>query len=182
MFRVMIDDLYSARILTLAAHMPRAGRLELPHGTGEQVAKLCGSRAVVDVRIDGDCHITDFAQDVQACALGQAAASVIGEAVIGVSLSDLRETRAAMTAMLKFGGEGPTGHFEALRVLKPVADYPARHASALVALEATIKAVEDAIVQRLNGCVLGWPEARSGSKKRRPPKPPSGRTRRAGEA
>lgn len=173
----MIDDLYSARILALAANMPRAGRLELPSGTGEQVAKLCGSRAIVDVRLDGDCRIIDFAQDVKACALGQAAAAVIGEAVIGVSLGELRETRAAMTAMLKFGGEGPTGHFEALRVLKPVAAYPARHASAMVALEATIKAVEDAIVQRLNGCVLGWPEARAAK-----PKPKTGRTRRAGEA
>lgn len=177
MFQVMIDDLYSGRILSLAANMPRAGRLESPHGTGEQVAKLCGSRAVVDVRIDADCRIDDFAQDVKACALGQAAAAVIGEAVIGVSLRELRETRAAMTAMLKFGGDGPTGHFEALRVLKPVADYPARHASAMVALEATIKAVEDAIVQRINGCVLGWPEAKTPRSGRAKP----GRTRGAGE-
>ena len=45
----MIDDLYSARLLKLAANMPRAGRLAQPQGTSEKVAKLCGSRVVVDV-------------------------------------------------------------------------------------------------------------------------------------
>jgi len=46
-----------------------------------------------------------------------------------------------MSAMLKSGGDGPEGRFEALRVLKQVADYPARHASTMVALEATLEAV-----------------------------------------
>ena len=37
----MIDELYSARILTLAANLPHSGRLPVPDGTGERVAKLC---------------------------------------------------------------------------------------------------------------------------------------------
>ncbi|MFN3537534.1 MAG: iron-sulfur cluster assembly scaffold protein, partial [Brevundimonas sp.] len=48
----MIDDLYSARILTLAANMPRTGRLAAPQGTGHRVARLCGSTATVDVILD----------------------------------------------------------------------------------------------------------------------------------
>ena len=44
----MIDELYSARILKLAANMPHSGRLAAPQGTGERVAKLCGSKAVID--------------------------------------------------------------------------------------------------------------------------------------
>jgi NifU-like protein involved in Fe-S cluster formation len=48
----MIDELYSARILKLAANMPHSGRLAAPQGTGERVAKLCGSKAVVDVVLD----------------------------------------------------------------------------------------------------------------------------------
>ena len=143
----MIDDLYSARILSLAANMPRAGRLDLPHGTGEQVAKLCGSRAVVDVRIDGDRRISDYAQDVKACALGQAAAGVVGESILGASASEILEARDAMLAMLKSGGEGPEGRFEGLRVLKQVTDYPARHASTMVALEATLDAVDQALAK-----------------------------------
>ena len=144
----MIDELYSARILALAANMPRSGRLAAPQGTGERTAKLCGSRAIVDVVLDDAGRIADFAQDVKACALGQAAAGVIGEAVIGASVEEVADARDAMSAMLKSGGEGPTGRFEGLRALKLVADYPARHASTLVAIEATLDAVRQAQASR----------------------------------
>ena len=144
----MIDDLYSARILTLAANLPHAGRLPAPEGTGERVAKLCGSRATVDVVLDDRGRIAAFAQDVKACALGQATAGVLGQHVVGASLSEIADARDAMIAMLKSGGEGPSGRFEDLRLLKQVADYPARHASTLVSLEATLEAVNAALTAR----------------------------------
>ena len=140
----MIDELYSARILKLAANMPHSGRLSAAQGTGERVAKLCGSKAVVDVMLDEAGRISAFAQDVKACALGQAAAGVLGESVIGASTEEIAAACDAMTAMLKAGGEGPEGRFEGLRALKLVADYPARHASTMVAIEATLDAVKQA--------------------------------------
>lgn len=140
----MIDELYSAHILKLAANLPHSGRLAAPEGTGERIAKLCGSKAVVDVTLDEAGRVLDFAQDVKACALGQAAAGVLGESVIGSSLNELIVARDAMSAMLKAGGEGPTGRFEGLRALKQVAGYPARHASTMVAIEATLDAVRQA--------------------------------------
>lgn len=140
----MIDELYSARILKLAANLPHAGRLTAPEGTGERVARLCGSRAVVDVVLDARGRVCAFAQDVKACALGQAAAGVLGEVVIGASAGEIESARDAMTAMLKSGGDGPTGRFEGLRVLKQVAGYPARHASTMVAIAATLDAVRQA--------------------------------------
>ena len=144
----MIDELYSARILGLAANMPHAGRLAAPGGTGERVAKLCGSKAIVDVVVDDDGRIEDFAQDVKACALGQAAAGVLGQAVIGATLAELEQAREAMLAMLKADGDGPTGRFEGLRALNLVADYPARHASTMVAIEATLDAVKQALARK----------------------------------
>ena len=144
----MIDDLYSARILMLAANLPHAGRLAAPEGTGERVAKLCGSRATVDVTLDEAGRVEDFAQDVKACALGQAAAGVLGQHAIGASVQEIMEARDAVFAMLKAGGDGPSGRFEDLRVLKQVADYPARHASTLVAVEATLEAVNAALAAR----------------------------------
>ena len=81
----MIDELYSARILKLAANLPRTGRLLSPDGTGERVARLCGSKAIVDVTLDDEGRVADFAQEVKACALGQAAAAVLGEHIIGAS-------------------------------------------------------------------------------------------------
>jgi len=64
----MIDDLYSARLLKLAANMPRAGRLAAPQGSAERVAKLCGSRIIVDVTLDEAGRIADFAQEVDEAA------------------------------------------------------------------------------------------------------------------
>lgn len=144
----MIDELYSTRILTLAANLPHSGRLPAPEGTGERVAKLCGSKAVVDVTLDDEGRIATFAQDVKACALGQAAAGVLGEAVIGATADELSAARDAMLTMLKSGGEGPEGRFEGLRALKQVADYPARHASTMVAIEATLDAVREALERK----------------------------------
>ena len=144
----MIDELYSARILRLAANLPHSGRLAAAEGTGERVAKLCGSKAIVDVTLDATGRVGTFAQDVKACALGQAAAGVLGEVVIGATLDEIVDARDAMSAMLKAGGEGPTGRFEGLRALKQVADYPARHASTMVAIEATVDAMRQALARK----------------------------------
>ncbi|MDO8900688.1 MAG: iron-sulfur cluster assembly scaffold protein [Phenylobacterium sp.] len=142
----MIDDLYSSRLLKLAANMPRAGRLAQPHGTSEKVAKLCGSRVVVDVRLERD-QVVDFAQDVKACALGQAAAAVLGTHVVGASLAEIEMARDAFRAMLKDGADAPLGRFSDLAMLAPVKDYPARHASTLLAFEATVDAVRQAMTR-----------------------------------
>ncbi|MDB5454272.1 MAG: nitrogen-fixing NifU domain protein [Caulobacteraceae bacterium] len=140
----MIDDLYSAKILTLAANMPRAGRLDAPDASSEKVSKLCGSRVTVDVVMDGD-RVADFAQDVQACALGQASAAVLGAGVIGATQAEIDEARAALYTMLKTGGPAPQGRFSDLAMLAPVKDYPPRHASTMLAFEAAAEAVRDAI-------------------------------------
>ena len=136
--------LSSTRILALAADVPRTGRLSAPSATARRRSPLCGSTVTVDVVVDGG-RIVDFAQDVKACALGQAAAGVVGESVLGATAPEIETTREAMLAMLKSGGEGPEGRFEGLRALKLVADYPARHASTMVAIEATLDAVRQAL-------------------------------------
>ncbi|MGI9168757.1 MAG: iron-sulfur cluster assembly scaffold protein [Caulobacteraceae bacterium] len=140
----MIDDLYSGKILGLAANMPRAGRLAAPGGSAEKVAKLCGSRVVVDVVLEGD-RVVDFAQEVRACALGQPAAAVLGANVIGASLAEIEMARDAFRAMLKAGGPAPRGRFGDLAMLEPVKDYPPRHASTLLAFEATAEACRQAM-------------------------------------
>ena len=139
----MIDDLYSAKVLALAANMPRSGRLAHPDASAERVSKLCGSRIVVDVVMDGE-QVADFAQDVQACALGQAAAAVLGANVIGASEAEIDAARQALYDMLKKGGAAPEGRFSDLAMLAPVKDYPPRHASTMLAFEAAAEAVRTA--------------------------------------
>ena len=142
-----MDDLYSSRILQLAADMPRAGRLVAPDASAERVSKLCGSRIRADV-IVADGRVVDFAQDVEACALGQAAAAVLGANVIGATVSELEEARDALRSMLKARAKPPAGRFADLAVLEPVKDYPARHASTLLAFEAAAAAANEALSVR----------------------------------
>jgi NifU-like protein involved in Fe-S cluster formation len=146
----MIDDLYSAKILTLAANLPHTGRLTAPEASAEKVAKLCGSRVVVDVVMDGP-RVAEFAQDVRACALGQAAAAVLGDRIIGAEVSEIEMARDAFRAMLKEGAPAPEGRFSDLRMLEPVRDYPARHASAMLAFEAAAEACRMAMAARIEG-------------------------------
>jgi NifU-like protein involved in Fe-S cluster formation len=140
----VIDDLYSSRILRLAAEMPHAGRLAAPQATSEKVSKLCGSRVTVDLCVE-DGRISDFAQDVEACALGQAAAAVLGEYAIGAEVAEIVAARDQLYAMLKSGGPVPVGRFAELSVLQVVKDYPARHASTLLAFEAAVEAARAAV-------------------------------------
>jgi NifU-like protein involved in Fe-S cluster formation len=136
----MIDDLYSARVLKLVANIPHAGRLPAPDASSEKISKLCGSRILVDVKVE-DGRVTDFAQEVKACALGQAAAAVLGTHVIGAHLDEIEMARDALRAMLKNNGPAPGGRFSELAVLEAVKDYPARHASTMLAFEAAAEAV-----------------------------------------
>jgi len=139
----MIDALYSDRILMLAANMPRAGRLARPDASVERVSKLCGSRVTVDLALHNG-RVTDFAQDVKACALGQASAAVLGAHVIGATLEELELARDALSTMLKLDGPAPRGRFADLAVLEPVKAYPARHTSTLLAFEAVVAAAREA--------------------------------------
>ena len=135
--------LYSARILALAADIPHLGRLDGPDATVKKRSPLCGSTVTVDVKVK-DNRIADFGQDVKACALGQASASVVGGAIIGVTRAQVEAARDQLKAMLKQDGPAPDAPFEGLEVLRPAREYKNRHASILLALEATAEAMEQA--------------------------------------
>jgi NifU-like protein involved in Fe-S cluster formation len=137
----MLNDVYSTKILDLAANIPRQGRLAAPNGTARAHSKLCGSTVIVDI-VMRDGKIVDFAHDVKACALGQAAASIMARNVIGATGPELRQLRDQVRAMLKENGPPPKGKWAEIAVLEPVRDFKARHASTLLTFEATVDAVE----------------------------------------
>jgi len=135
--------LYSARILSLAADIPHLDRLDAPDATAKRRSPLCGSTITVDLQVK-DGRITGFGQDVKACALGQAAAAVVGNAVIGTTRQQVETARDQLKAMLKQDGPVPDAPFDGLEVLIPARDYKNRHASIMLALEATAEAFAEA--------------------------------------
>ena len=136
--------LYSSRILALAADIPLTDRLPNPQATVKHRAPLCGSTVTVDICLDQDDLISAFGQDVKACALGQAAASVVASNIIGRSAGEICLARDQLSAMLRDGGPAPDAPFDELKVLEPARDFKNRHASILLALEATVEAIGQA--------------------------------------
>jgi NifU-like protein involved in Fe-S cluster formation len=139
--------LYSGRILELAADIPHLGRLPHPQGTARKRSPLCGSTVTADV-VMRDGRVAEFGQDVKACALGQAAAAVLGGAVIGRTPAELAAARDALRAMLRDSGPVPAAPFDGYEVLIPARDYRNRHASILLAVEAAAEAAAQAVAER----------------------------------
>jgi len=133
--------LYSGQILALAADIPHLTRLEAPDASVKKRAPLCGSTVTVDLSLN-DGVITNYGQDVKACALGQAAASVVGSGIIGCTPDQVRTARDTLKAMLKHNGPPPEAPFDGLAVLQPARDYKNRHASILLTLDASVEALD----------------------------------------
>ncbi|MCU9846567.1 iron-sulfur cluster assembly scaffold protein [Defluviimonas sp. WL0024] len=135
--------LYSQRILALAADIPHMRRLDTPTATVRKRSPLCGSTVTVDIVV-GDGRITDYGQDVKACALGQASAALSGAAMIGRTRAEVERARDELRAMLKDGGPVPSAPFTGYEALLPAREFKNRHASILLALEATAEAMAQA--------------------------------------
>ena len=138
----MLNDIYNTKILELAGNIPRLGRLDEAQATSRRHSKLCGSTVIVDLAMR-DGKVIDYAQDVKACALGQAAAAIVARHVIGSTAEDLRDIRDRVRAMLKSDGAPPDGAWAEAAILLPVRDYKARHASTMLAFEAAAQAATD---------------------------------------
>ncbi|MBY6152695.1 iron-sulfur cluster assembly scaffold protein [Vannielia litorea] len=133
--------LYSGKILSLAGDIPLTDRLGSPQVTVKKRSPLCGSTVTVDLVME-EGRVAQFGQDVKACALGQASASIVGAHVIGRTADEITKARDELKAMLTADGPVPSAPFEDYEVLLPARGFRNRHASIMLALEATAEAME----------------------------------------
>lgn len=140
----MLSDLYSDRILAAAASIPPARRLKEPTATATKTSRVCGSSVTVDLDVVGG-RVADIGLEARACALGQASASIVARNIIGAEETELRRLRDDMRAMLKTGGPAPSGErWRELECLRPIKDYPQRHASTMLVFEAVVACLDGA--------------------------------------
>ena len=137
----MLDEIYSRRVLELAADIPRLGRLANPQASAKAHSRLCGSTVTIDLALR-DGVVSDFAHDVRACVLGQASSSLMARHIIGMRPEELEALRNTMVSMLKQDGPPPDGKFAEFAVLEPVKNYRARHASTLLTFDAVVDALK----------------------------------------
>ena len=132
----MLSELYTGGVLDAAAAIPAARRLASPDASATKVSRVCGSEVAVDLVVKDGC-VTDFGMEAKACALGQASASILARNIIGAGARELYVLRDQMRAMLKEGGEPPSGErWRDLSMLQAIRDYPQRHASTMLVFEA----------------------------------------------
>lgn len=135
-----LDTVYQDRLLDLAADIVRDGHVvAAPTATGSAFSRACGSRIAIQVALAGD-RVTDYGQRVEACALGSAAASVVGAAIVGRTVAEVRQAAAELEAMLTKAGPPPGGAFAGLAALEPARGFSNRHGSMQLSFRALEKA------------------------------------------
>lgn len=139
----MTTALYNRDILRLAASIPHLGRLERPDARVEKRSIVCGSRIAVDVILAEDCSVAALGQEVKACALGQASASLMGASAIGRTAAELAEARDALKGFLA-GTRADPGDWPGIEILRAAQPFAARHPSILLPFEAVAEAASNA--------------------------------------
>ena len=135
----MTEALYNTQILKLAVGIAHHARLAQPQATSERRSPICGSRIIVDVVLDRDGRVAELGQEVRACALGQASASLMAAHAMGRSAAELEQARDALSAWLAGTRDDP-GSWPGLDIFDPARAHSARHASIRLAFEAVAEA------------------------------------------
>ncbi|HEX8214611.1 MAG TPA: iron-sulfur cluster assembly scaffold protein [Allosphingosinicella sp.] len=139
----MTTALYNREVLRLAVSIPHQGRLQRPQASVEKRSPVCGSRVTVDVVVDEEGCLVDLGQEVRACALGQASASLMGANAIGRNGAQLAAARDALAAFLAGERDDP-GEWPGLGLFAEARPFAARHKSILLAFEAVAEAAAEA--------------------------------------
>ncbi|MDQ2878807.1 MAG: iron-sulfur cluster assembly scaffold protein [Pseudomonadota bacterium] len=134
----MNAPLYNNAILKLAVGNPAAARLHDPMGSAERRSPVCGSRVIVDIAVGDDKRVSAIGMAVNACALGQASATLMARAVAGRTAGEIADARDSLAAWL--GGAGAMPDWPGIDQLAPALPYTARHAAILLAFEAAAEA------------------------------------------
>ncbi len=143
-----LSDLYSSKIIEIAANLPIIAPLEKADASFRKVSRICGSSMRVELNMKNEV-VSDYSHEISACALGQTAASIVAQQIIGSNPKELRELRDIMFAMLKENGEPPSGKWSDLKYLQSVRDYPARHTSTMLIFDALVECLD--IIEQKNG-------------------------------
>lgn len=137
------QPLYTVEILRLAASIPHLGKLSEPHGSTEVRSPTCGSTVSVEVRLDEHGCVAELAQQVEACAFGQASAALMGQHALGRQAPEVEAALLDFTAWLEGSRDDP-GSWPGLAALAPARTRRARHGAMLLPFRGLLAAIRDA--------------------------------------
>jgi NifU-like protein involved in Fe-S cluster formation len=143
----MSSALYSLDVLRMAASVANFPPLVGAEASEERRSPTCGSRMTVTLKLDIDGRIVAIGLDAKACALGQAAATILARGAIGKDLAALQAATEAWRAYLAGEADAPPD-WPDLAMLAAGRDYPARHPSMRLAFEAACAAMKRLLTQK----------------------------------
>ena len=139
----MNAPLYTTEILRLAASLGEPAILDRVDGIGDERAPICGSRVVTRVQRNLDGTIAAVAQDVEACAFGQAAAALVARHAPGHKAGDVEIALADVASWLA-GDQADPGNWPGFAVLAPARSRRSRHPAILLPFRSLLAALKAA--------------------------------------
>jgi nitrogen fixation NifU-like protein len=96
---VSLEQLYREVILDHYRNPRRSGSIEAPDARAEGHNPLCGDEVTLDLEIDGET-VTDARIRGRGCSISQASASMMVDAIVGKTLTEIGELTHRIKAML----------------------------------------------------------------------------------
>jgi nitrogen fixation NifU-like protein len=134
-----LGDLYQEIILDHYKKPRNAGRLEEPSCSASGDNPLCGDKISITVKKAGD-KVEDIRWNGAGCAISTASASLMSEAIKGMSKSDIDALFGKFHAMVT--GTGNSEGLDKLEVFSGVSEYPVRVKCASLAWHTLMAALE----------------------------------------
>ncbi|MAY67176.1 MAG: iron-sulfur cluster assembly scaffold protein [Rhodospirillaceae bacterium] len=128
------DDIYDARIKTLAAQAETLGPVDHAACRHEADNFLCGDRMAVEVDLDGN-RVKAVGGKVRGCLLTRAAAALLSQVAPGLERADLQGGIKQVEALMA-DGTPATGAWEGLNAFTPVHGAKHRHDCVLLPFQA----------------------------------------------
>lgn len=131
--------LYTPEVLALAIELARHPLTDDLPLRGEARSRSCGSTIALGLAFDAEGAIARVGLRSHACAIGQASAAIFAANAAGVTVGDVRATRAAVAAWL--AGEGALPEWPGFAAIAAARDYPARHGAVMLPWDAAVEAL-----------------------------------------
>jgi len=120
-----LSDLYRQLILDHNRSPRNFGRLEPADAAATGHNPLCGDRLELTLRMDGD-RLKQLRFEGQGCAISMASASLMSEAVTGLSRADIERLQEQVHELLTQPGYRPPQDLGKLQALAGVHEFPVR--------------------------------------------------------
>ena len=136
--------LYTPEVLALATSLAAFALDDGLGLRGDARSPRCGSSLTLGLSLAPDGRIERVGVAAHACAIGQAAAAIFVQAVVGMAPADIAGGEQSIIRWLEAAAVGENGavpDWPGLAAIAPAAAYPARHGAITLAWRAALAAL-----------------------------------------